>query len=529
MTGSGDSAARLAVHERLVAALLRDPQCLPAPPASRSLVTTAISSLVMAGDEVFKLRKPLALDFLDFSTLERRRHDCEEELRLNRRTAPQVYVDVLPITGTLDAPRIGGAHGAAIDWALRMRRFDDTQRLDRLADRHALDARLIDGLAHAIAQFHAGLPPSPPEFGRPGSVRHWALENFDELQAGPAVRTHAARLQALRAWTESAFARLAPLLAQRHADGFVREGHGDLHLGNIVLVDGRPLPFDCIEFNPALRHIDVMADLAFTFMDLQRHGLLALAWRLVDTYVEVTGDHAGLAALHFFAVYRAMVRAKVALLRAGQHDAAAWSAFERDLALAEALAAPREGPLLVVMTCGVSGSGKSTLAQALAASLGAIRLRSDIERKRLLGLPPQARPDASRVPLLYGPEATTRTYARLRELAGMLLRAGLPTVVDAAFLRRQERDAMRDVGHALGARVALIECHARESVLRERVRHRLAADDDASDADLAVLERQLQWREPPTDDEQPIRIDTDATPEALRDAALQALQVAGLP
>jgi uncharacterized protein len=539
-----DNATRLAEHERLVAGLLRHPHALAVPPAERSLLHTHISSLIVAGDEVFKLRKPLALDFLDFSTPARRRVDCEEELRLNRRTAPQVYIDVLPVHGTTDAPRIGGAsNGEAIDWVLRMRRFDDTQRLDRLADQRRLDAPLIDALALAVARFHQSLPPSPPEYGRPDGVRHWALDNFDALQAGPAARTHATRLQALRAWTEAGFARIESRLAERRTAGFVRECHGDLHLGNIVLIrepsrcalrcvsaserpgaltDGTPLPFDCLEFNPALRHIDVIADLAFLFMDLQRHGLMALAWRVVNAYAEHTGDYAGLATLRFFAVYRAMVRAKVALLRAEQHDSDAWAAFERDLALAESLAAPRDGPLRLVMTSGVSGSGKSTVAQMLVESLGAIRVRSDVERKRLFGLPAEARPDAAQVQQLYGADATTRTYARLQRLATDLLGAGLHTIVDAAFLRRDERDAMRDAALACGAELTLIECQAPIAVLRERVRRRIADNHDASDADLAVLERQLHARETASDDEHPRRLDTDVELDALRAAALRA-------
>jgi predicted kinase len=261
-------------------------------------------------------------------------------------------------------------------------------------------------------------------------------------------------------------------------------------------------------------------------MDLVRHGLHALAWRLVNAYAEHSGDYAGLATLRFFAVYRAMVRAKVALIRAGQHDGEAWAAFERDLTLAETLAAPRRGLLHCVMTCGVSGSGKSTLALGLAQSLGAVRVRSDVERKRLFGLPASARPDAAQAAQLYSAAATERTYARLAELAATLLRAGLHTIVDAAFLRRAERDGLRACAAAHGARVTLIECHAADALLRDRVARRAAAAEDASDADLAVLQRQLQWRERAADDERPLRLDTAAAPDALRQQALQAMGIA---
>jgi uncharacterized protein len=518
-----DNESRLADHERLVRGLLQYPNAMRVPPADRSLLQTHISSLVVSGSEVFKLRKPLTLDFLDFSTPGLRRADCDDELRLNRRTAPQIYLDVLPVTGTPDAPQIGGASERAIDWALRMRRFDDTQRLDRLADQGLVTAALVDALAREVAQFHAALPPSPREFGQPATVQHWAIENFDTLQAGAAAHDHAADLQALRAWTEAEFARIESLLAERQAAGFVREGHGDLHLANVVLVDGKPLLFDCLEFNPALRHIDVMADLAFLFMDLQRHGLDAGAWRLVNAYAETTGDYAGLATLRYFAVYRAMVRAKVALLRAEQHDADAWSAFERDLRLALTLAKPRVGPLQLILTSGVSGSGKSTLAQMLVESLGAIRVRSDVERKRLFGIAAGSRPTAEQAARLYGSGLTERTYARLQALAACLLDAGQHTIVDAAFLHRPERDRMRDVATAHGARSTLIECRAGVAVLRQRVSERMAKGDDPSDADLAVLERQLQSSEPAHDDECPCRVDTDCDRSALRAKALHCL------
>jgi predicted kinase len=287
-----------------------------------------------------------------------------------------------------------------------------------------------------------------------------------------------------------------------------------------------PLPFDCLEFNAELRHIDVMADLAFLFMDLQRRDLPALAWRVVNAWAEHTGDYAGLATLRFFAVYRALVRAKVALLRAEQHDTQAWAAFERDLALAEALAAPRQGALHLVLTSGVSGSGKSTVAQLLVDALGAIRIRSDVERKRLFGFAAQARPSSDDVARLYGADATVRTYARLGELTRTLLCAGMHVVVDAAFLRRDERDAMRALAAEAGTRATLLDCHAPTAVLRERVRRRLADNRDASDADLAVLERQLATCEPAGDDEGPRRLDTDTDLVTLRARALTLLPIA---
>jgi predicted kinase len=384
---------------------------------------------------------------------------------------------------------------------------------------------VVDALAREVAQFHIALAPSPPQFGAAAEVRHWALGNFDALLGGPAAASHGPRLRSLRAWTDAECERRAPLIERRRRGGFVREGHGDLHLANIVRIDGRPVLFDCLEFNPALRHIDIVADLAFLSMDLERHGLPGLAWRLVDGWVQVSGDFEGLALLQGFAVYRAMVRAKVALLRAAQHgDCDSWPAFERDLALAERLAAPRAGPPRLVATSGVSGSGKSVLASMLVESLGAVRVRSDVERKRLAGLAPLQRPDAAQVAALYAVDMNARTYAHLLASAATLLDAGVNVVVDAAFLRRDERDALRALGARHHARTTLLACEAPTEALRSRVAQRRSRDDDPSDADLAVLQRQLATREPIGADEAACRVDT-----AARDwhaAALRCLGVA---
>jgi uncharacterized protein len=492
-------------HRRLVAALQRSlgPDC--------TLVETHISTLLLAGALVFKLRKPLALPFLDFSTAVQRRHDCEEELRLNRRTAPQLYLDVRPVLGSIDAPRIGepGDSAQAIDWLLRMHRFDDDATLDRLAARGALGAAQVDTLARRVADFHESLPASPAAWGDPAAVRRWAQANFEALGAdAPEV---------LRDWTEREFTRIAPRLAWRRAQGRVRECHGDLHLGNLVLLDGVPTPFDAIEFNPALRHGDTMADAAFVFMDLWRQGLPRLAWRFASGYAERGGDHAGLPLLPFFAVYRAMVRAQVAALRARQTNdgvaaRAASDALSRDLRTASELAALQRARPRLVLVGGLSGSGKSHAALTLLERLGAVRLRSDVERKRLAGLAATDRPAAEDVQRLYGPAMTLRTYARLQALAADLLRAGLNVIVDAASLRRTERDAFRALAAHEGAAFSLVECTAPEAVLRERIARRMAANHDASDATPAVLDFQLRIRDPLTAEEDALRLDTDAVP-----------------
>ena len=501
----------LAEHAALVAAL-------HVQLGADALIETHISSVLLAGAYAYKLKKPVAFGFLDFSTLAARAHFCAEELRLNRRTAPQIYLDVQPVTGTIDAPRLGGA-GAPIEHALRMRRFDPAQGLDQVAARGELDAAHADALAAAIARLHgaAARAPAGSRFGAPATVLHWADENLAVLRAGSHAAADRARLDALADITRRSFDRLRPQFAARQAEGFVRECHGDLHLGNAVLIDGAPVLFDALEFNDALRWIDVISDIAFLFMDLLDHGQAALAWRLLSGYLETTGDYDGVALLRFYAVYRALVRAKVALLRVQQPTVPpvarvrAQAGFAHYLALAETLAAAPPRPLLVVMT-GLSGSGKSTVAQQLAARLGAVRVRSDVERKRLAGLAPVARG----APALYAPQMTERTYARLRQVAAGLLAAGVPVVVDAASLRAEERRTLAKVAAAGGGRAAVVACNAPDAVLDARVAARMQAGHDPSDATLEVLARQRQWREPRAADEPAhTTIDTDCPADVL--------------
>lgn len=502
-------------HAALVAALQR-PAAYPHAVDGIELIETHISSVLLAGEFAYKLKKPVDLGFVDFTTLARRRFFCEEELRLNRRTAPELYLDVVPITGGAQ-PRIGGA-GEAIDYAVRMRRFAGADLLDARARRGELGAEAIDALAQAIADFHAGAAhAAASEPGAPEQALSWARENFAQLRAHALDAEVAAALARLADWTEREYERRRAALAQRREQGFVRECHGDLHLGNIVLLDGRPTLFDAIEFNRELRWIDVASDLAFVFMDLIDHGLPPLAWRLLDRYLQASGDYAALEVLRFFAVYRALVRAKVARIRAdqphldGEQRAAALAQCARYVGLAQQLSQGAEHPTLAI-TFGLSGAGKTTIAGLLLERLGAVRVRSDIERKRLFGIGVTARMAGAALDALYAPDATQRTYARLAELARTIVGAGYPVIVDAAFLKRAERDEFRALAREIGARFALIECVAAPDVLRARVAQRMARDGDASDATVAVLERQLATHEAVGADEraETLRIDSDA-------------------
>ncbi len=515
----------MARHAALVAALRAYLRTASGRPVT--LIETHISSVLLAGSHAYKLKKPVAFGFVDFSTLAAREHCCVEEVRLNRRTAPQIYLDVVRITGAETAPRLGG-RGPAIDYAVRMRRFATRDLADRRARAGRLTAEHIDRLALAVADFHRKASPAPAAagYGAPDQVLRWARENFALALLRLEDERLRARLQKLAQWTEDEFRRRADWFAARRAGGFIRECHGDLHLANIVLLDEVPVPFDGIEFNPELRFIDVASDVAFTVMDLIEHGLSRLAWRFLDRYFEATGDYALLGGLRFYAVYRALVRAKVSIIRAHQPDTSeaqrrvASAAFLRDLSLAERLS---EAPVPVLVAVGgLSGSGKTTVAGLLIEHLGAVRVRSDVERKRLAGLRADARRGDDFGAGLYAPEMTVRTYARLHEVAATVLAAGHPVVVDAAMLRRGERDALRALADRLGVRCECLWCEAPWPTLRARVARRQARARDASDATVSVLRWQREFAELPADSEPMVRVDT-RVPRRQLDAEVAAL------
>ena len=516
--------AAMRSHSALVAAM-RDPAVYPHRVDAVEVFETHISSVLLAGDYAYKLKKPVDLGFVDFSMLARRRHFCDEEIRLNRRIAPTLYLDVVPIarSRTSTALRIGG-DGTVVDYAVRMRRFARSAQLDQMAQLGTLDAPLIDRLADTIAALHAqcDVAPSDRTFGTPDEIRRWTMDNLRELQRLTQDPFQRQRIERLARWTENEFARRAPVFAERRASGHIRECHGDLHLGNLVLIDGEPVPFDCIEFNPQLRFIDVISDVAFTWVDLIDHGLPHLAWRLLNRYMEATGDYAGLATLRFYAVYRALVRAKVALIRRGQPGTAATEReideqmSARYMTVAENLSQVTRPQML--LTCGVTGSGKTTVSQHLLELLGALRVRSDVERKRLAGIAATDHLHSKIGSELYDAPMTRRTYEQLMRAAIAIVDAGFPAIVDATFLRRADRVMFCELAEQLGAQPTIVHCQSSRTTLQARVATRLAHGSDASDATLDVLNYQLGIFETPDGDDKAIvkGIDTDTDSRTLR-------------
>lgn len=487
------------------------------------LIETHISYVLIAGARAWKIKKALGLGFADFRTLAQRRFYCEEELRLNRRTAPQLYLAVLPLTGTPRDPALGG-EGPALDWVLHMRAFAQEGLWDRLAARGELRAPQVDALVQALCALHdtAAVAGAHSRYGMPDQLRVPMTDNLQALGTLCADADERAWLQALRDWEQQAFDVLQPVFAQRRAAGRVRECHGDLHLGNVTQFDGCPLLFDCLEFSAELRWTDVCSDVAFMAMDLRAHRLDALAHRFVNAWVERSGDAEGLRVLRYYFVHRALVRAKVAALRAAQlqgGDAASRQALHQYLQLG--LQGSRPGAPLLMLAHGFSGSGKTAATQGLLEAIGAIRFRADVERKRLFGLDPLQRSDAARQAQLYSSAASRATHARLFERAALALRSGYPVILDATFLAREPRLQARALAASLGARFTILHFEASPETLRARVRRRMGRADDASDADLAVLESQLRQAQPLQDDESAAVVTVDAEPELDAPAAPQ--------
>ena len=511
------AAEPVVAQARLVAALQRELQAAHGPVRR---IETHISYVLLAGAHAYKIKKAVELGFVDFRTLAQREFFCREELRLNRRTAPELYRNVLPVTGTPERPRLGG-NAAPIEWALQMVAFDQDGLWDRLAARGALQAPHVDALVEALVAFHetAAVIGDGDARGTPEQVRAPMSDNLRVLAGLCLGADQRAAVARLATWEAQAYDALRDTFARRRRDGRVRDAHGDLHLGNVTQFQGRTLMFDCLEFSAELRCTDVFSDVAFMAMDLHAHGQDALAHRFVNAYVEGSGDAGGLSVLRYYSVHRALVRTKVAALRAAQlgdnaERAAAGQALQRYLQVAlrsSAAAAP-----VLLLTHGFSGSGKTALTRSLLELCGAVRFRADVERKRLFGLPALAASDAVLKARLYSREAGQATQARLRELAALALRCGYPVILDATFLGFEARQHARELAASLGVRCVLIDFQATQATLRDRVARRRG---DASEADPAVLEQQLAHAEALTPQEQAEAFVFDAEP-ALDEARM---------
>lgn len=509
--------------------VLLDPAVYPHAAPAPTLIETHVSWVVLAGEYAYKLKKPVRFPFLDYSTVALRRAACVTEVELNRRWAPALYLGVTELVATPAGPRFDRP-GTPLEPAVRMRRFDRTLELDALVARAAVTTDELAVLGAAVARWQAASPPvdAGAPWGTPAEALAAMHENLDALRE-PGQPLPATALAALADWIERHHAAIAAALEARRRDGRVRECHGDLHSRNVVRLDGVLTPFDGIDFAARLRFIDVASDAAFLVMDLDRLGRADLATAFLDGWLNASGDHGSASVLRWFLTYRALVRAKVDALRARQLGAGddatnAWSECRRFIHAASGYATRRAG--LVVITCGPSGSGKSHVASALAAALPAVRLRSDVERKRLAGLAADARSGSALEAGLYAAAETRRTYAHLAAAAAVLARAGLDVVVDATYLDATERERIGATARTAGASFAIVECAAPEALLRERVATRRG---DPSEATLEVLAHQLRAAVPlsPAERRRAVRVETTRAVDAP--ALAVALRAAAAP
>jgi uncharacterized protein len=464
---------------------------------------THISTVLVADKQAWKIKKPVDLGFLDFSTLQKRKHCCEEEIRLNGRLAPDVYQRVAAITGSVDNPVIDG-DGEVIEYAVQMRAFSADALLSR--DPAQLDDALIDQIAGRVALFQrtAAVAPRASSFGQPAAVLAPMQQNFEQILARVEDASDRQRLESLERWTRARFEALREDLEERVADGCIREGHGDMHLGNIAIEHGNAIIFDGIEFNANLRWIDVINEIAFLMMDLDSAGRRDLSQRFLNRWLAYSGDFDGLRLLRFYLVYRAMVRTKIAVLRLAQEIGEqerdqVTRQFRNYLALAEGYAQPAQ-PALLLMS-GPSGSGKSVVVRRLYGQLPVIQLASDIERKRLAGYDPFERTGSGLGGGIYTQEMGKKTYERLLDLSLIVIEAGFIAVADATFLKRHQRFPFEELAYELGVPFLLLRMQTPVELLKQRIVERLERRDDPAEAGLDVLEAQLASAEPLTPEE----------------------------
>ncbi|MDH5612150.1 MAG: AAA family ATPase [Gammaproteobacteria bacterium] len=469
------------------------------------LIETHISWVILTGDFVYKIKKPVNYGFLDFSTLEKRHQCCLNELRLNRRLAPAIYLDVVSITGTEEKPVIAGS-GEVFEYAVKMKQFPQSAQLDFMLAAGELRAEHMDAIANMVADFHRhiDIADGTMNYGNNDILYLPVTENFEQIRDHLDITPYTDTLARLQSWNKSTFEKLATVFEQRKQNGFVRECHGDIHLRNLVWLEDGPTAFDCIEFNVHLRWIDVISEVAFLVMDLQDRQQPHLANRFLNSYLEATGDYAGLAILRFYLCYRALVRAKVDALRLAQKNISeqgrqqTLTEFESYLRLASTYTLAST-PELILMR-GLSASGKSTVAQLLVDATGMIRIRSDVERKRLFSLPLTSNVKVSHKidAGIYSQQASLQTYSKLIELVSLVINAGYSVIVDAAFLKYEQRVPFLRLAESLGVAYTILEVSAPEEILRQRI---VEKRHDVSDADLTVLEHQIANWQPLHEDE----------------------------
>ena len=478
-------------EETLIASLLHK-RAYAHPVDNIQLLETHISWVILTGRFAYKIKKPIKLEFLDFSSLERRKFFCNEELRLNRSWAPELYLDVVPICGSFEEPVVDG-DGIPVEYAVKMLQFPQVAQLDAQLDAGLLGEADMTELAEMIASHHGSAAAIEQLNAKDAieSIRHAMLANIEHL------KSHLGwdELQDLSSWTRNNLKDLQATLMQRQKDGFIRECHGDLHLRNLVRLPSGIVAFDCVEFSTELRNLDVISDVSFLAMDLIARERRDLAYLFINRYLECTGDYAGMSVFGLYYVYHALIRAKVAAIRSVERiDEADRQHDPEDMAHCCSVArrwTVSTRPVLIAMH-GFSGSGKTSLSQILISRLPAIRVRSDIERKRVYGLEENERSGARVGKGIYDPHARTSIYQVLAAAAEVSLRLGQNVIVDASFLNNEDRQHFRALAQRLNVDFVILDTFAKPDELLRRVRLRQRDASDASEADTNVLHYQFE-------------------------------------
>lgn len=473
---------------------------------SFQLIETHISWVILTGSYAYKIKKPMDFGFLDFTTLEKRKHFCEEELRLNLRLAPELYLDLLPLYGNEDNPSFSG-EGEVLEYVIKMRQFDQAHLLNNLLAEGKLTREHISEVADQVADFHARteVATGDSRFGEPEQVMFPVQQNFDQIRPLLTDKADLLQLDQIEAWAQDTFTLLTPAFEQRKAEGKIRACHGDLHLGNITLFENKIRLFDCIEFNDDFYWIDVMREAAFFVMDLEDRGEDYFANQFLNAYLELTGDYAGLKLLNFYKSYYAMVRAKVGLFRLFDESI---SDEDREAVLKQYRSYTNLAEHYMEIPCrclilmhGYSGSGKSTVGNTLMEHLHLIRLRSDVVRKQLFGEQGGAKGDDLNIGI-YSKEASNKTFQYLRNTAEVILQSGNSVLVDATFLNAEYRNLFHELCEQHAVALQIVSCTLDDAIIRERLETREKTGEDVSDATIKVYEAQLASADALTDQEE---------------------------
>jgi len=510
-----ETQSTLLARSRKLVQNLMQPQCYKHPVNELRLIETHISWVILTGDFAYKIKKPIRLDFLDFSTLEKRYFYCQREIELNQRLAPDVYLGISNISGSQENPQMGSeqseqselskqSENSTIEYAVKMRQFTQSSQLDRMLVSGKLQSYHVDAFSDLIAAFHQNIniAREGDEFGQFENILRPVNENFSMLSDHLKDENLIAKINNLYSWSTKAAKELLTLFSHRKQDGFIRECHGDLHLRNMAWVKQKPVLFDCIEFDDNLTWIDVISEVAFLYMDLQEHNWYQLASRFLNRYLEKTGDYSGMQLLPFYLCYRAMVRAKIEYLRTTQLEqnssaqAKAEVNFLRYLLLAESYTETKKPKLII--THGFSACGKTTISQQLLENVDAIRIRSDVERKRLFNRPVNENASADIGQTIYNSESNELTYDKLLSLANIILESGFSVIVDATFLLYCQRKRFQKLAKNKHVPYIILDITARPSSLRQRIKGRSRG---ASDATEDVLEYQFKNAQNIHDDE----------------------------